>query len=353
MSGRTALLVLDTSRGPELTDRNRQDMGWASFITTFDRPEILRSTIETVFAQTRPPSTLLIVDNGTDPGTPAVVEELGDDRVLYVSTGDNLGSAGGCAFGLKWLAERGFEWVSSIDDDNPPRTLDAIERMRALIERQDSPDLGGVAAQGNPWNWATGQFGRFRDDELHGDLEVDCIGGNGLLTMRRRVIEQVGTPEPSFFFGFYDPLYSLRVKKAGFRLMVDGELMREYRTRAGRLDIERTRAWRPTDPVSGLWRRYYVTRNYIYRMRVSFDRPDLARREAGRALLRSAGSWLRGPSYGARYTSLQLRGVVDGYRGRLGRTVAPSAKTTKHGSAAGGRPVRTRPAGPATPRRRR
>jgi hypothetical protein len=69
-----------------------------------------------------------------------------------------------------------------------------------------------------------------------------------------------------------------------------------------------------------------VTRNYIYRMTRTFGRRDLARREAVKAVGRSAASWLNGPRYGARYTSLQFRGVVDGYRGRLGRTVEPQAK---------------------------
>ena len=67
----------------------------------------------------------------------------------------------------------------------------------------------------------------------------------------------------------------------------------------------------PQDPYHAVWRRYYVSRNYIYRMRETFDRRDLARREAMKAVGRSITSWARGPRYGARYSRLQLRGVVD------------------------------------------
>ncbi len=323
--------LLRTDRGPELRAVNLEDRSWASFITTFDRPEVLRSTIGAMLGQTRPPSTLLIVDNGTDPGTPEVVAGFRDERVLYVSTGDNLGSAGGTAFGMQWLHQRDFEWISSIDDDDPPRTADTIERLRALIARQDSPDLGAVSAVGSRWDWRTGEYSRLPDDALHGDVAIDVIGGNAVLTVRRTVIDRIGTPEPRFFFGFYDPLYCLRIAQAGFRLMIDGDLMREYRTLAGRLQLEQRRAWVPSEPDSGVWRRYYTTRNYIYRMTRTFDRPDLARREAAKALSRCATAWVRGPRYGARYTSMSVRGILDGYRGRLGRTVTPVAKTGRDG----------------------
>ena len=302
-SGRRAGDLLKTSHGPTLTAANRSDMDWASFITTYNRPEVLRSTIEAVFSQSMPPSTLLIVDNGTDPMTVGVVADFDDERLLYVSTGENLGSAGGCAFGLKWLAERGFKWINSIDDDDPPRIRHTMERLRALIERQDCEELGGVAAVGSRWNWATGQFDRLPDHELRGDVCVDTFGGNSLLTIRRSAIETIGTPEPQFFFGFYDPLYCLRLGRAGFRLMIDGDLMREHRDLAGRLELHRQRRLIPNDPVSGVWRRYYVTRNYIYRMRESFDRPDLARREALRALcaVLRRGCGVRGTEQGTRH----------------------------------------------------
>jgi GT2 family glycosyltransferase len=298
-----------------------------TFILTYDRPEALRGTIEALLGQTSPPDLLAVVDNGTSAETKAVVDSF--EGVDYVPTGENLGSAGGTAFGMEWVIGQGLDWAHSVDDDDPPRTADTVERLRALIARQDDGTLGAVAAVGSRWNWETGTYARIPDDELHGDLPVDTIGGNAQLTVRREVIETIGPPDRRLFFGFYDPLYSLTLGQAGWRLMVDGDLTREYRTRAGRLDLQRPRRWRPGDPYHALWRRYYVTRNYVHYMRRVLGRPDLARREAARALGRSASSWLRGPAYGARYTRLQLRGVLDGYRDRLGRRVEPVVKPTR------------------------
>jgi GT2 family glycosyltransferase len=299
---------------------------FASFITTFNRPQALGRSIEALLAQSRLPDALLVVDNGSGPDAARVVERFADPRIVYFPTGENLGSAGGVATGMEQLYQRGYDWIHSVDDDNPPKTADTIERLCALIERNDDGTLGAVAAVGTRWDWRRGVYSRLPDHALEGDVAIDTIGGNSQLTVHRRVIEAIGTPEKAFFFGFYDPLYCLRMQQAGFRLMVDGSLMHQYRSMAGRLNLERRQARVPADPYDSLWRRYYVTRNYIFRMTRTFGRRDLARRQAARVLAGSATAWLRGPRYGARFTTMAVRGVVDGYRGRLGRTIEPTAK---------------------------
>jgi GT2 family glycosyltransferase len=296
------------------------------FIVTFDRPQILRATIRSVLDQTRPPDCLLVVDNGTSPDSRAVVEEFARDGVHYDKPGENLGSAGGCAYGIRALHAEGLQWIHSIDDDQPPKTPDTIERLVAMIGRHEHERIGAVAATGTMWDWSIGELRRIEDDALQGDIEVDTISGSSQLTVSRAAVDDVGTPEPEFFFGFYDPLYSLRLKQAGWRLLIDGDLMREYRELSDRIGHVSPHSWRPVDPPHATWRRYYVTRNYIYRMRKTFDRPDLARRMAAKSLARSVGAWANGPRYGARYTALSVRGIVDGYRGRLGRRVEPMAK---------------------------
>jgi glycosyltransferase involved in cell wall biosynthesis len=307
------------------------DHRFASFILTFDRPAKLAQTIEAVLGQTLVPELLLIVDNGTNVETQAVVERLADPRVVYEPTGANLGSAGGVAFGMERLFTRGYQWIHSIDDDDPPQTPDTIERLQRLIHRNDDGKLGAVAAVGSRWDWKVGEYSRLSDTELGGDLEVDVVGGGHQLTVRREVIAAIGPPNKEFFFGHYDPFYCLQIADAGFRVMIDGDLMREYRQRAGRMNVVIRPSLVPRHGYDSIWRRYYVTRNYIFAMTKLFQQPRLARREARKALLRSVASWKRGPRYAMRFNHLQLRAVVDGYRGRLGRTVAPRAQSIKAG----------------------
>ena len=85
------------------------------------------------------------------------------------------------------------------------------------------------------------------------------------------------------------------------------------------------RSVRSRTPLFQVWRQYYNTRNYIYMMRQTFQRPDLARREAARACARACVRWANGLRYGAIFATLQVRGVIDGYRGHMGRTIDPTS----------------------------
>lgn len=296
------------------------------FVLTYNRPEQLRATLEAIAGQSRPPQRLLVVDNGDDPRTRFVAEQVGAE---YHSPGENLGSAGGVAEGFEVLGDNGLDWITSVDDDDPPKTSDTFERLMELAARAHPQGAGILGTNGSYFSWRTGEHVRIPDGDLVGDVDIDIVGGNAFLTVSTQVLTDLGPPNREFFFGHYDPLYCLGVKKAGYRVVVSGELMHEYRRLAGRLEFEaQRRSLRPTDPYHALWRRYYVTRNYIHAMRGDLDRPDLARRQAAKALFHSVTSWARGPRYGWRFTRMQTRGIVDGYRSRLGRTVAPVRKPT-------------------------
>jgi GT2 family glycosyltransferase len=300
-------------------------MRFASFLITFNRPDRLRRTLGITLAQSRPPDLLLVLDNG-DPGVAeAVVAEFREPRVVYHSMGTNVGPGGAAAYGLERLAAEGYDWIGWGDDDTPPKTADTLERLLRLAASGPA-DLGGVGAVGARFDWRRGELVRLADAELSGVIEVDAIGAGLQLIVRREAIGQAGLPDRRLFFGFLDPEYCLRLRRAGYRLWVDGELMRTYRESAGRMGLQLRRAVTPAYSADRLWRRYYVTRNYIHAMRRTFGRPDLARREAARAFVRTLTAWRRGPAYALRFGGLQLRGVIDGYRGRLERTVTPQAK---------------------------
>jgi hypothetical protein len=121
-------------------------------------------------------------------------------------------------------------------------------------------------------------------------------------------------------------MFCLKLGRSGWRLLADGGLWAQTQDakaheRWGRQGRVGTRL-RRVPP----WRRYYVTRNYIAEMRRTFDRPDVARREVVRALGRSAAAWRHGAHHGVEFTRFQTRAVLDGYRGRPGRTVEPIPK---------------------------
>lgn len=295
-----------------------------AFVITFRRPAVVADTVRQLLAQTRPPERILVIDNAAAPKTEAALGVLGEPRVVYHAMAENAGPAGAAAYALSRLRDEGFEWILWGDDDDPPRTEDTLERLVDLIETHDGPDLGGVAAVGALWDWRRGETRRLPDDQLEGVREVDAIGGNQCLILRSAALTTAGLPDPRLFFGLEEIELCLRIRRAGYRLLVDGKLMRQHRQLAGRLGVTVRRRPHRRHPPATLWRRYYNTRNYVYLMRRTFNRHDLAWRELAKALARAAVAWTAGPRYGWLYTRMQLAGLRDGFAGRMGRTIDPS-----------------------------
>ncbi len=301
-----------------------KDIRLGAFITTLNRPHLLRETLGLLQAQTRPPDHILVIDNANSSDTRAVLRAFPAAWVTYHGMSDNVGPAGAAAFALERLSAQEYDWIYWGDDDNPPGSADTIARL--LVLAQSAPrDAGAIGAVGARWDWSSGTTKRLPDEALTGTVDVDVVGGGQQLILRRETVMNVGLPDRRLFFGFEELEYCLRIRRAGYRLLVDGGMMKECRVRWGRLDWNPSRSKRGDLAPHALWRRYYSTRNYIFAMR-TFERPDLARNEVLKAMGRAFLSWRRGPKFGSAFTALQLRGVVDGYRGHMGRTVVPTPK---------------------------
>jgi hypothetical protein len=194
------------------------------------------------------------------------------------------------------------------------------------VAAKTGEDTGAVGVVGAMWDWSAGETRRLPDEALSGVISVDMIGGGQQFILRKEIVAKVGLPDSRFFFGLDDLEYCLRIRTAGYRLLVNGDVMRECRAKWGRLQRRRGRALLPRHSHDSIWRQYYSTRNYIFAMNRTFGHPELARRELFKAIARTCCSWGRGPRYGFAFTKLQLRGVVDGYLGHMGRTVIPTPK---------------------------
>lgn len=299
-------------------------MSLGAFVVTYRRPDHLRETIRVLFAQSRPPDLVLVVDNANSEETRNLAMGWVGGRVVYEAPGSNLGSAGGTEYGFRRMAAMGFDLIYCGDDDDPPRTSDTLERVVEAIETSGADGSGAV---GHRWSWKTGRLDRLKDEELTGIVPVDFIGGGQQMILRKHVVEAGGHPDGRLFFGYPDLEHCLRLQRDGFKLVIDGDLMRRYREFHGRIGLEQRRTVLPKREYARLWRTYYTTRNYIYMMRDEFGRPDLARRQALRAVVRSVASFARGIRYGARSTHFHLLGVWHGYRAKRGPVVSPISKS--------------------------
>lgn len=276
-------------------------------VVTRDRVATLRRCLAAVGAQTRPPDHLVLVDNGPDPATRAVLEETGLPHT-YLPSHTNLGGAGGFAYGILTARALGADLVWLADDDGrPARTstlatlLDAaathrLEMVSPLVVDADDPTLLAFPMR-RRLSWAR------RVDELAGEPVVLGVANlfNGAL-FSAAALEAVGVPDPRLFIRGDEVEVHRRLARSGLRFGTATGA--RYLHPSGTADVERVLAGRvplylPVDP----------------------SRRDRAFRNLGYLTSQPGLRWRRWPDE-ARYAWYFLveRRDVDGWRQWLARS---------------------------------
>ncbi len=271
---------------------------------------------------------VVVVDNSDSAESHQQLVDLVGARGTVLSSGGNLGYAGGSNVGIKHCLERGnaYVWLLNPDTRVEPETLPR------LLELLDSvPDCGVVgprivhpAAPGaDEMIWFDGGIvdqrkagetrhlnqGRTIDEVASPQArDVDYVTGASLLT-RRTVLETVGLLPEEYFLYFEETHWCRDVRRAGWRVMVQ--------QRARMLHHQRSTGMMPSP-----YHLYYMTRNrYLFTERaLGLD--------GEAALEQLRGKWLKNwrrkvsqhaPDWLAEFDSLVERAAQDARAGRDGR----------------------------------
>jgi GT2 family glycosyltransferase len=303
-------------------------------LVTYRRPDDLEVMVRRLAEQERGLDTLLVVDNDPAESARGLTTRLAarngvrdGPRVTYVASGANLGPAGGIALGMRHVLSHAadHDWVVPLDDDNPPRRPDMLaelERFATRLREQD-PTVGAVGVCGARFEATQARGVRIPDDELNGAVRTDWIGSGNFPLYSVCAVRAVGVFDERLFFGFDDLEYGLRLGAAGFGVYAHGGLWHDDRAFWGHL-ADGTRPSRMLDEAT--WRRYYSMRNLVYILRKRGHHVGAARL-AARNLAKPVYNLPRSPVLAARHLALTSRAILDAYRGRMGRTVSPAAKS--------------------------
>jgi len=234
----------------------------AVVVVTYNRADLLERMLVGLGALERLPDAVIVVDNASSDHTQAVLAAATNPGLQVVCTEDNLGGAGGFHLGVRTAYRAGFDRIWLMDDDVIPApdclgVLMAVDEDCLLSVREDrSGRLVEKAAVTfdlrNPLRikpktaMVETTYGtRDRMPEL---VEIQNIAFEGFL-VRRRVVEEIGLPDPAFFIFYDDVDYALRARRAGYRIWAvrDAVLVRQ-------LDFDQQH------DLSG-WKGYYMYRN--------------------------------------------------------------------------------------------
>lgn len=311
-------------------------------VVTFNRLEKLKVTIDRFLASPVSDLTyLVVVDNASTDGTSTWLASLDDPRVHVYTSESNLGGAGGFEMGMRWAYDNlPTDWMLITDDDGRPMQDTLAEFHNRAEPGWDAYATAVYFPSGeicpinvpsvNPF-WDLKTFAktvRHGRDGFHlADQDFEAASGRDLdatsfvgLFVSREVIEKVGFPQGELFIYGDDVIYTLKIRKAGFRIRFSPALKFEHDFSAFTLDDRRIRP---------MWKLFYHQRN------LSLVYAETAGWWIYLVMLVIVPKWiLKGLSYpGERriFYKLLATALWDAWRGDLSRTHDEIVKMSEGG----------------------
>ncbi len=213
----------------------------AVVVVTHNRADLLSRLLDGLAAQTRRPDAVIVVVNGSTDHTAEVLAAR-TGLPLEVITQENVGGAGGFHRGVRAAYDGGWDRVWLVDDDVVPAT-DCLEVLMAVDEdcvMAVRETLAGELVEksatrfdlSNPLairpktasvdsTWAT-------REEMPERVALENVAFEGFM-VRRRVVNRIGFPDPTFFIFYDDVDYAVRAREAGFTIWAirDARLVRQ------------------------------------------------------------------------------------------------------------------------------
>jgi GT2 family glycosyltransferase len=192
-----------------------------------------RDTVECLSSLQRlnyPNYRVIVVDNGsTDDSVSRIQEQF--PAIELISTGRNLGFAGGCNVGISHSLVEGADYVWLLNNDTTVEP-DALQRL--IDKATSSCRIGAVGSAiytaHNPEEldaWGGGRVDFWLGRSRHftrpvRDEQIQFITGASIL-LPRTVIQTCGALDDGFFMYWEDAAYCFHLRAAGWRLAVAGE----------------------------------------------------------------------------------------------------------------------------------
>jgi hypothetical protein len=175
---------------------------------------------------------IIVVDNASNDGS---CKMLQDDfkEVILIQTGANLGGAGGFAAGMQYALDKGYAYVTVLDNDTkvePNVFTKLLKQLQndlslgvagATILQMDFPTkVQEMGAHVDYENYLLSlNYTNFdiADKELPDELECDYVPACCFMT-KLEVLQKVGVFDKDYFIYFDDVDWNTRAKKVGYKI---------------------------------------------------------------------------------------------------------------------------------------
>ena len=264
---------------------------------------------------------VVVVDNGSRDGSPAVIRER-FPHVTMIENERNLGFTGGNNVGLRYALTQSADYMLLLNND----TVVAPDFLRLLVEAAKGDAETGIAGPMIYYHkqpdviWSAGGAIDWRrrktrmvglDEQDVGQFEampreVDFVSGCTLL-VKRAVLEQVGLLDERFFAYYEEIEWCVRARQAGFKIM----------------HAPRAHIWHKISPAAqadSATVYYYMTRNRLLFLKATDANWRVWIHTLFAEYLRQLISWSLRPRWQNKrpLRMVMLQAVSDALRGRWG-----------------------------------
>ncbi|AKV55420.1 glycosyltransferase [Bifidobacterium actinocoloniiforme DSM 22766] len=263
-----------------------QDLSKAAIVVvTYKRQELLANLFDSILQLTQAPWRIVVVDNENSAETRIMVEQFSaratgrwgktiidadgkQERVVYVPQQRNGGGAGGFSAGVKKAYELGANWFWVMDDDVAVEPK-GLELLAKWTDRYQVIQGARLDYDGGPFYW---QYRFITSLGIPDPVAPSAFGPSGRKAMNtmcfegaffsRKVVEEIGLPDPRFFIYWDDTMYGYLASKVTQPVAVSDVVMRRTRPIAN-WDMGGLRQLNSTSDMN----RYHIMRNRGYMAR--------------------------------------------------------------------------------------
>lgn len=251
----------------------------AIVVVTYKRQELLTRLFDSIEKLDQAPWRIVIVDNENSEQTREMVEEFSnhidsqwgmtiadkdgnEHRVVYAPQQENGGGAGGFSAGVARAYELGAQWFWVMDDDVAVLP-DAISKLAKWTKHHEVIQGSRLDYDGGAFYW---QYDFIVPLGIPNPIAPAAFGPAGYRVMdtlcfegglfSRRIVEEIGLPDPRFFIYWDDTMYGYRASKVTNPIVVPDLILQRTRN-IGNWDIAGVRQLNSTSDMN----RYHIMRN--------------------------------------------------------------------------------------------
>lgn len=198
-------------------------------VVTYNRKALLLRCLNALKAQTVTPAHIVVIDNASTDGTVDFLHQNGwvnDISFTLITLPSNQGGAGGFYEGIKYAAEKQFDYIWLMDDDGLP-DMTCLEKLLPyateknyigpLVLNIDNPQELTFTLRLPNSKTVLADITDIEKNHFSQIIPDIVMPFNGIL-FSRKLVANIGLPRKEFFIWGDDMEYTWRARKAGYEI---------------------------------------------------------------------------------------------------------------------------------------